>query len=166
MFNSITCGHAKPRLSNSKTPNLTRSDSVRYLENILSLPYSTPCGPSNTSSSFTRRSHRSTSFSLLCSNPISRSIPIRASAVPMRASVQLPVPSPDNVRSCVWYFAKDGLDGKSRKKTEAQAGCVKGTYRRDIVIRVIPTDLACSYICPSTSLDTALVHSAIQLEAT
>jgi hypothetical protein len=29
-------------------------------------------------------------------------------------------------------------------------------------MRVIPRALACSYICPSTSLDTALVHSSIQ----
>ncbi len=29
-----------------------------------------------------------------------------------------------------------------------------------MVIRVIPRDFACSYMRPSTSLDTALVHSA------
>jgi hypothetical protein len=32
-------------------------------------------------------------------------------------------------------------------------------HRREIVISVIPSDFACSYIRPSTSLDTALVHS-------
>ena len=56
-------------------------------------------GPSRRSSSFTRPSHTSTSFNLLSNIPISRSIPIRASAVPMRASVQSPVPSPNRVRS-------------------------------------------------------------------
>lgn len=35
----------------------------------------------------------------------------------------------------------------------------EGMYLRDMVIRVIPNDFACSYIRPSTSLDTALVHS-------
>ena len=30
----------------------------------------------------------------------------------------------------------------------------------EMVIRVIPIDLACSYIKPSTSLDTAEVHSS------
>jgi hypothetical protein len=30
----------------------------------------------------------------------------------------------------------------------------------EIVIKVIPIDLACSYINPSTSLDTAEVHSS------
>ena len=30
----------------------------------------------------------------------------------------------------------------------------------EMVIRVIPIDLACSYINPSTSLDTAEVHSS------
>lgn len=34
----------------------------------------------------------------------------------------------------------------------------EGTY--EIVIKVIPIDLACSYINPSTSLDTAEVHSS------
>ena len=32
-------------------------------------------------------------------------------------------------------------------------------YRNEMVMRVIPNDLAYSYILPSTSLDTALVHS-------
>lgn len=34
------------------------------------------------------------------------------------------------------------------------------TYRSEMVISVIPSDFACSYMRPSTSLDTALVHSA------
>jgi hypothetical protein len=38
----------------------------------------------------------------------------------------------------------------------------KETDRRDIVMSVMPRDLACSYICPSTSLDTALVHSTVK----
>jgi hypothetical protein len=59
----------------------------------------------------------------------------------------------------VWYFASDGLGGHTHEKiipTDA-----KETDRRDIVMSVMPRDLACSYICPSTSLETALVHSAV-----
>lgn len=32
-------------------------------------------------------------------------------------------------------------------------------YRKDIVMSVIPSDFACWYIEPSTSVETALVHS-------
>jgi hypothetical protein len=34
-----------------------------------------------------------------------------------------------------------------------------GPYRSEIVINVMPSDFACSYIWPSTSEDTAEVHS-------
>ena len=38
---------------------------------------------------------------------------------------------------------------------------LQATYRSEIVISVIPNILACLYVCPSTSLDTALVHSIV-----
>lgn len=45
---------------------------------------------------------------------------------------------------------------------------VTWAYRSDMVMSVMPRDLAASYIFPSTSLDTALVHSKgmISLAAT
>lgn len=64
----------------------------------------------------------------------------------------------------MWYFIRDGLnvDGEQHGasgESVRDGGNKKGPYRSEIVISVMPIDFACSYIRPSTSLDTALVHS-------
>jgi len=65
--------------------------------------------------------------------------------------------SPDSVSSWVWYFIREGLYKELGSKQVRSWG---KTYQREIVISVIPNAFAASYICPSTSLNTALVHSA------
>lgn len=72
-------------------------------------------------------------------------------------NVQRPVPSPTRVSKCVWYFVRAGLVGGSATRRLYDA---KGpAYLREMVMSEMPSNFACSYIWPSTSLDTALVHS-------
>lgn len=62
-------------------------------------------------SSSTRLSHPPTSASRSSSATISLPSPIRSSAVPTWESVHEPWASPLIVSSCVWNFARDGLEG-------------------------------------------------------
>lgn len=131
-----------------------------------------PSVPNIRSSSDTRASHLPTSASFASRSRISRSSSMRSSASLTRVQVHEPAASPLSVRRWVWYFISVGLCWCGEKfsecgenECEGEGGCECGTesetHRRDMVMRVIPKDFACSYIRPSTSLETALVHSVL-----
>lgn len=59
----------------------------------------------------------------------------------------------------MWYLVREGLEDGSLSASVTVGRRERPAYRREIVMRVMPFALSASYMEPSTSLDTALVHS-------